>query len=94
MLCGEGHVGQDVFFGAVHKDHQLGHCRPELIGNAAPLRLGRHGSMINPAWPEIAKAAPANLHHQMGHDQRNGEHTRRRLLGSHFKRPNEYHDAR
>lgn len=24
--------------------------------------------MINPAWPEIAKAAPANLHHQMGHD--------------------------
>lgn len=25
--------------------------------------------MINPAWPEIAKAAPANLHHQMGHDR-------------------------
>ena len=24
--------------------------------------------MINPAWPEIAKAAPANLHHHMGHD--------------------------
>lgn len=25
--------------------------------------------MINPAWPEIAKATPANLHHHMGHDQ-------------------------
>jgi hypothetical protein len=24
--------------------------------------------MINPAWPEIAKATPANLHHQVGHD--------------------------
>ena len=24
--------------------------------------------MINPAWPEIAKATPANLHHHMGHD--------------------------
>jgi len=24
--------------------------------------------MINPAWPEIAKAAPANLHHGPGHD--------------------------
>lgn len=28
--------------------------------------------MINPAWPEIAKAAPANLHHQMGHDPDDG----------------------
>jgi hypothetical protein len=25
--------------------------------------------MINPAWPEIAKATPANLHHQVGRDQ-------------------------
>ena len=25
--------------------------------------------MINPAWPEIAKATPANLHHHMGHDR-------------------------
>jgi hypothetical protein len=23
--------------------------------------------MINPAWPEIAKATPANLHHSVGH---------------------------
>ena len=29
--------------------------------------------MINPAWPEIAKAAPANLHHQMGHDRGNAK---------------------
>jgi hypothetical protein len=25
--------------------------------------------MINPAWPEIAKATPANLNHKMGHDR-------------------------
>jgi hypothetical protein len=26
--------------------------------------------MINPALPEIAMAAPAKIHHVMGHDQR------------------------
>lgn len=36
MVSGEGHVGQDIRFGVVHKLAELGPARAELVGDVAP----------------------------------------------------------
>jgi len=41
-----------------------------LLATGNDLGLSRRSRpSIDSIWPEIAKAAPANLHHQMGHDR-------------------------
>src|SRR3954469_5510860 len=46
-VCGrEGHVGEDVGFCLVHQGCELGDFGPELVGDAAPLRLGGLGIVL------------------------------------------------
>src|SRR3546814_8747254 len=46
MLRREGHVCQHVVFGAVHKGSELGDRGAELVGDRAPLGLGRLGGLL------------------------------------------------
>src|SRR3954471_5480424 len=43
---GEGHVGEDVGLSLVHQGCELGDLGPELVGDAAPLRLGGLGIVL------------------------------------------------
>jgi hypothetical protein len=43
MLRGEAHVGEDVLLGFVEQGSQLGQLGADLVGDLAPLGLGRVG---------------------------------------------------
>lgn len=44
MLRREGHIGDHASLGRVHQNGELGHRRPELISDPAPLRLAAGAS--------------------------------------------------
>ena len=46
MLGGEGHIGEHVGLGLVHQRGELGHLRPDLVGDEAPLPAGRLGVVL------------------------------------------------
>ena len=48
-LLGEGHVGEDVCFGLVHKLGEPADRRPQLVGHFAPLGSGGIGIILGKA---------------------------------------------
>ena len=46
VLRREAHVGEHIGLGLVHQGGELGHLGPELVGDAAPLRLGLLGIVL------------------------------------------------
>ena len=46
MLGWEAHIGEYVLLGGIHELGEFGDIRPELIGDLAPLALGRVGRFM------------------------------------------------
>ena len=62
VFLGKGHVGQHVGFGLVHQGGELRHLGPDLIGDLAPLGLGRLGAVLGEGGADEGRNdAPALL---------------------------------
>ena len=46
ILRRERHVGENILLGGVHHSGELGDAGPQLIGDLAPLPLGRFGRLL------------------------------------------------
>ena len=46
MLGGEGHIGEHIGLGFVHERGELCGLRPDVVGDEAPLPLGRLGVVL------------------------------------------------
>ena len=64
MLLREGHVGEDVGLGLIHDRRELGHFRPDLVGNGPPLSARCLGCLLGASGADksITKVASANSH--------------------------------
>jgi hypothetical protein len=72
MLSGEVHVGEHVGRGFVHQRRELWDLGPELIGDAAPLLLGRLGVVLGEGGGDEGRddtpAAPAGMGQNVAHE--------------------------
>jgi len=52
VLGRKAHVGEDIILGLIHESGELGQLAPELVGDPAPLRLGRVcAALKRKRWP-------------------------------------------
>jgi hypothetical protein len=72
MVPWEGHVGQDIRLGFIEQAGQLGEFGPRLIGDPAPLRLGRLGIVLGKGCAyegaNHGRPAPAAMGHDVSHE--------------------------
>jgi hypothetical protein len=47
MLLWEAHISQHIVLCIVHECGELGNLRPDLVGDAAPLRAGGLGCLLS-----------------------------------------------